>query len=311
MSRTATDFFIHSIFELIASGLTVSPRGCKCLERLGVLATISMDDPTVYVSTRKLCPAFAVGEAWWIASGNDKLVDIALFSSKIERYSDDGISFFGAYGPRFAAQFDYIIESLLKPHSRQATMTFWRPNPPETKDMPCTISATWMIRNGQLHVFDNMRSSDIWTGFPYDIYTFTILSRIICAVLATHGLVVTPGNFYFFAASQHLYFSDIDKAREVIRNCCSIGGTKQSVQTLDSSLTVADAADSSPFAIDANGVKQSDWRNLNTSLTEAISQCQNVKQCVTVLRNEANNQLELRSARRQQQKENRSSEAIS
>lgn len=156
-------------------------------------------------------------EAAWILSGDNRVDTIAPFSRMISKFSDDGLTFSGAYGPPIIDQLPYIINSILVDQfTRQAVLTIWRQKPGVSKDIPCTISAQWVLRKNEqgagrlLHCFVNMRSSDVWLGVPYDWFNFTMISGFILLGLkwrSQSGLFddAMLGNLYFTAGSQHLY----------------------------------------------------------------------------------------------------------
>ena len=47
------------------------------------------------------------------------------------------------------------------------------------KDIPCTVSLQFLIRENKLHLFVNMRSNDVFLGLPHDIFCFTMIQEII------------------------------------------------------------------------------------------------------------------------------------
>jgi thymidylate synthase len=207
-NSTSLSWF-YLLSDVYFNGRPVNPRGKETREILGRSMTINMNNPVVCVRERKLGYHFMAAEAAWIMSGDNRVKTIAPFSKMISNFSDDGERFFGAYGPRIIDQVGHIVKSLVNDReSRQAVLTIWRQNPPITKDVPCTISAQWMIREDKLHCFLNMRSSDAWMGVPYDIFNFSCLSLGIMKQINTFmkkECIITLGELYFNAASQHLY----------------------------------------------------------------------------------------------------------
>ena len=197
-------------------------RGQQTLEILASQTNVDMDFPIVTCKARNLGYRFMVAEAWWILTGQNAVETIKPYSQQIERFSDDGIHYSGAYGPPVVDQLTYIVDSLQKDsHSRQAVLTIWRPNPRDSKDIPCTVNVQWLIRDGYLHCIDTMRSSDAWLGWPYDIFNFTMLSAHILQLLRKRSSYfdsVDLGTLTLNAGSQHLYEKEIEKAREVLEN---------------------------------------------------------------------------------------------
>lgn len=222
MSSNASHNWLKALSIVQNAGFEVAPRGKRTIELLQHTHRIDMRRPVVDVPERKLNYRFMAAEAYWILSGDNRVETIAPYNSKIAEFSDDGQTFFGAYGPRIMSQLDYVVETLLRDRdSRQAGLTIWRENPPTTKDVPCTVAIFAAIRERtpgkpQLHLSVYMRSNDLWLGFPYDVFNFSMLAHLICARLNTRmratwgpgvggGQEVTPGTLNLTAASSHLY----------------------------------------------------------------------------------------------------------
>lgn len=208
LSRTNTEWR-RALYHLTHYGEQVSPRGKPSRELLGFQTRIPMWDPIVTVPERKLGYKFMIAEAYWILTGDNRVSTIAPYSKQISQFSDDGQVFFGAYGPKVEDQLEYVVKKLTEdPFSRQAVVNIWREKPPQTKDVPCTLSAQWFIRDGLLYCVDTMRSSDIILGWPYDIFNFSMLSVGLACLLRQHGLEVGLGDLILTAGSQHLYEKD-------------------------------------------------------------------------------------------------------
>jgi predicted HAD superfamily Cof-like phosphohydrolase len=131
------------------------------------------------------------------------------------------VSDFGAYGPKIIDQLDHVVSALVNdPDSRQAGLTIWRENPPKTKDVPCTVAIFASIKNGELNLSVYMRSSDVWLGLPYDVFTFSMLAHLICCRINSRLPRLFPkiyvGHLYLTAANQHVYESDFDNLYKVL-----------------------------------------------------------------------------------------------
>lgn len=204
------------------SGAEVAPRGKLTKEVLQRTILVDMRKPVLTVPNRKLSYIFMLAEAHWILSGDDRVSTIQPYNSRIANFSDDGKVFFGAYGPKIISQLPYVVDKLLIDRdSRQAGINIWRECPPPTKDVPCTVSIFFNIRNSQLmcHVF--MRSSDIWLGVPYDVFNFSMLSHLVCTKFNSKVMVnsqIRPGFLHLTAASSHLYEENFEVANDCIRN---------------------------------------------------------------------------------------------
>lgn len=207
--------WIQSINDIMDNGDEVSPRGKLTKEIPQRTITVDMRRPILCVPERKLSYKFMAAEAYWILSGDNRVETIAPYNKRIGHFSDDGITFFGAYGPKIVGQIEYVVSKLLSDRdTRQAGLTIWRENPPDTKDVPCTVAIFFNIRDNKLNANVFMRSNDVWLGTPYDVFNFSMLSHLICGMLNEanpHSLIITPGNLYLTAASSHLYATDWDK----------------------------------------------------------------------------------------------------
>jgi thymidylate synthase len=148
-------------------------------------------------------------EAFWILSGDDRVESISQFNARIAEFSDDGKTFFGAYGPKIMTQLPYVVAKLREDDlSRQAVLTIWRECPPPTKDVPCTVAISFTLRDGKLNTHVFMRSSDLWLGLPYDVFNFSMLGHLVCANLNSQTAdpdVAEPGTLHLTAVSSHLY----------------------------------------------------------------------------------------------------------
>ncbi len=206
--------------NIMSVGHLTHPRGMPTKEILGCKSVISMHNPVITINERALGYRFLPAEAAWIISGYNTVDDIRPYSKAISNFSDDGAFFFGAYGPRIKDQLPHVISALRKDFdSRQAVLTIWRESPPASKDIPCTVSMQWTIRDNELHCFANMRSSDAWLGVPYDWFNFSMVSAYLLLWLRkldTRFSEVALGNLHFYAASQHLYESNWDKVRDIL-----------------------------------------------------------------------------------------------
>lgn len=215
LKRSLNEAWRETIRGIFAAGFETSPRGKLTRELLQHTVCVDMRYPVLSVAKRQLSYRFMAAEAFWILSGDDTVGGIAPWNPRIAEFSDNGETFFGAYGPKIVSQLDYVINKLrTDSDSRQAGLTIWRECPPETKDVPCTVAAFVNIRNGKLNVHVFMRSSDAWLGLPYDVFNFSMLGHLICAKLNNSTTKpISPGVLYLTAASCHLYSYNWEDAR--------------------------------------------------------------------------------------------------
>jgi thymidylate synthase len=200
--------WLELLRKLIRTGKPVSPRGIATLEILNVTLEVQHCLRNIIVNPiRNLNYRFMIAEWLWIQAGLNDVESISFYNQAIKQFSDDDQVLNGAYGPRLFPQWEYVIESLCKEGSRQSIAVIWTPSPGQSKDIPCTISLQWFIRQRKLHCTVNMRSSDVWLGLPYDYFTFSQLTNSIGRILQ-----IDIGSMTMNLASSHLYDSNHNDA---------------------------------------------------------------------------------------------------
>ena len=206
---------------LLNHGREVEPRGKRTYELPQQTVVIDMNRPVLTVPGRQLSYQFMAAEAYWILTGDRHVSTIAPYNRHISNFSDDGVTFAGAYGPRIMEQLNYVINKLIEdPDSRQAGLTIWTPNPSPSKDIPCTVAIWFQVRAAKLNCHVFMRSSDLWLGLPYDLFNFSMLAHLVCGHLRKSLLhqLLEPGELYLTAVSLHLYEEHRLRLVEVINN---------------------------------------------------------------------------------------------
>lgn len=223
----ATAAWLNTLKYILQKGDYIGPRGKHTIEVLDNCFSFNMIDPVVNSPVRRLNTKFMCAEAEWITRGSNKVEDLVKYNSQMAKFSDDGVILSGAYGLPYMDQFDSVVESLEKDlDTRQAAMTIWKPNPPSSKDIPCTVAMVFNVRNGRFNTHVFMRSSDAWLGLPYDIFSFAMMSmKILCELNLRlrrdqpYGptiLSLMPGEMHLKLVSSHLYEEHFESAREVI-----------------------------------------------------------------------------------------------
>jgi thymidylate synthase len=203
--------------DLLASimmhGERVSPRNKPTLELTPVTILVQQARNNILVNDlRGLNYRFMVAEWLWIWFGMNELEPLARYNSVYRSFSDDDKTLAGAYGPRLADQWGYTIGQLkLNPDSRQAVSVIWTRNPRPSKDIPCTLTFQFLVRQGCLNLIVTMRSSDVWLGLPYDFFSFSQLLNIWAGVLS-----LPVGWLAMNLGSSHLYLEHWSTAHACI-----------------------------------------------------------------------------------------------
>lgn len=204
--------WLQLLEKLLKSGKKVAPRKLASRELLGV--RFYVDDlraNVLTVSERKLGYKFSVAEWLWIWYGRSDVATIARYNQAIAQFSDDGLTFNGAYGPPVRGQWEHLLATLVSDKdSRQGVISIFRPQLEPSKDVPCTLTLQFLLRRNKIHVIANMRSSDAWLGLPYDFYNFTQLANTLAGQLQ-----VGTGTAVLNLGSSHLYQRDAATAEGV------------------------------------------------------------------------------------------------
>lgn len=196
-----------------------SPRGMPVFEQLHRTIIVDIERSLITHPLRKLNYRFAAAEALWIMNGDDRVEPLARYNKRMRDFSDDGVVLAGAYGPRLQHQVNYVIDALRRDRdTRQAVASIWTPSPGRSKDIPCTLSLSFMIRNDALHAHAFMRSSDVWLGVPYDLFSFSCFASMIAALYNDCAGVVPVGlgRLHLTAASSHIYAEHREQAAAIV-----------------------------------------------------------------------------------------------
>jgi thymidylate synthase len=209
--------------NIISYGTQSSPRGKPVTELIGNTVSFDMRYPLVAAKARKLGYRFAPAEAAWILSGDNRVDRIKQYSRFIWEFSDDGFFYSGAYGPKIVDQLTYVCDVIADdPATRQAVIDVWRPNPRAGRDIPCTLSFQFLLRDDRLHVVQSMRSSDAWLGYPYDAFNASMLAGYVMLLLrhrTNRGLSIGGlGSHTMMIGSSHLYEKDRDAAMALLQD---------------------------------------------------------------------------------------------
>jgi hypothetical protein len=166
----------------------------------------------LFDSIRDANPFFHLIESLWILGGSCRVELPQRFLSNITRFSDNGLTFHGAYGYRLRSSFGFdqlerTIDMLArKPDSRQAVMSIWHPAidlDVNTKDMPCNDMIMVDVVDGALNMTVCNRSNDaIWGAYGANAVQFSMLQEYMAVSL---GLSV---GFYVQQANNFHVYTD-------------------------------------------------------------------------------------------------------
>lgn len=203
------------------------------------VTTVTYLNPTQRVllnKARDANPFFHLYESLWMLNGQNDVASLDYFNSNMKNYSDDGVTFWGAYGYRWRKYFGYdqiewIVEELrANPDSRRCVLQMWdggrtnedathmdtsKPDEPEAiegtgdlyvathggKDVPCNISVVFEVEEGKLNMTVFNRSNDlVWGMFGANLCHFSILQEYVANLLDVH-----VGIYNQCSSNLHIY----------------------------------------------------------------------------------------------------------
>ncbi len=210
-----------------------APRGMKIRENLFSSFVITNPrDRLLFVPERNFPLDYVMAEILWYVSGNNRTDWIANYSKFWEAISDDGTTANSAYGARIFklhpiqygtgaipsgwTQWEYVKQELTRdPDSRRAVIHIRQPQDSylAQKDVPCTLSLQFFIRDAKLHLIVQMRSNDLILGTALDVPAFTFMQEMMANEL---GLEL--GFYYHTSNSMHVYERHYQMCEDILSN---------------------------------------------------------------------------------------------
>jgi len=232
-TRNFVAFDFDSLLTKLFCGLVIqqecSPRGMKVKEL--VAPRLELVDPRcrlIRSSTREANYGFAVGEFLWYWRGAKDLETMQYYNKRMKNFSNDGKTLNSAYGyrirsirngvalddslippMRFSTQWENCIEDLFFDNdTRRAVLFIDSPYDhlvKDSKDVPCTLTLQFLLRDEQLNLHVNMRSNDAIWGLTYDLFSFTLIQECMVLELRKRGINCGLGSYIHTAGSMHIY----------------------------------------------------------------------------------------------------------
>ncbi len=220
ISADSVDDLLRKVFTaLLKSKSRVSPTKGDNGEIFGIL--LELKDPRARLSRAESRSVIysCLGEFLWYMSGSNSLDFVQYYITRYDEYSEEDGTVHGAYGPRLFGkdglnQVENVIRKLeTNPASRKAVIQLFdaRDLEKDYKDVPCTCTLQFVIRNKFLHMETHMRSNDAFMGLPHDIFCFTMIQEILA-----NRLGVRLGTYKHSVGSLHLYDKDAERAQRFL-----------------------------------------------------------------------------------------------
>lgn len=213
--------------SILSKGVRVTASKGDTLEILGVSLVLTNPIKRISRTESRSKIISCLGEFLWYLTGDNTLSFISHYIPLYKKFAEDNGRVHGGYGPRLFNmhsmynQLDNIVNQLRqKKSSRRALIQLFDASDlsvregqtREYKDIPCTISLQFLIRDDKLNLFVNMRSNDAFKGLTHDIFAFTMIQEFMAKVLKCD-----LGHYYHYVSSMHLYDSDLEKVAALQR----------------------------------------------------------------------------------------------
>lgn len=216
------DDLLHKVFEqLLSQPFDVQATRGTMSEMIGVLLCLENPKARLSLTETKGTPFSAIGELLWYLSGKNKLKFITHYISVYEDESEDQETVYGGYGPRLFNHSDKHnqiknVIDLLKERrsSRRAVIQLFDAKDIASghKEIPCTCTIQFLVRDERLHMIVYMRSNDAFLGLPHDVFCFTMLQEIMA-----RSVCVELGTYKHAVGSLHLYDNKEKLARQYLK----------------------------------------------------------------------------------------------
>ena len=150
-----------------------------------------------------------IGELLWYLSGQNNLEFIERYVPAYRKDAEEDGTIHGAYGPRLLShrgeinQIESVINLLtIKPSTRRAVIQLFDAADlcGTYKEIPCTTSLQFFIREQKLYLCACMRSNDAFLGLPHDVFCFTMIQEFVARKLG-----VELGQYIHMVGSLHIY----------------------------------------------------------------------------------------------------------
>ena len=206
--ETLDDILLQLYSELLTTSATVIASRGENTEILGALIKIEKPRARLSRSETRGKLFSSLGELLWYLSRDNQLGFIERYVGRYRNESEDNVTVYGGYGPRLFGQRGHdqvqnVIDILnAHPASRRAVIQIFNAEDISSarKEIPCTTTLQFFVRNDRLDMITTMRSNDAYWGLPHDVFCFTMIQELIARSLGRE-----IGIYRHFAGSLHLY----------------------------------------------------------------------------------------------------------
>lgn len=221
MSESEADVFLMVYDDLLNMGKISSPRGQKIVELEDYMFTLQPYDRFTSFRARKLSLKYIKAELLWYMRGDPydtMITEHAQIWTDIQQSDGRFFSNYGQYifGEQNGAKF-VVDELIMDRDSRRAIIPLLNKEHifHNNKDVVCTYSLSFRIREDKLNMSVNMRSNDAVWGMTNDVACFSFIHEIIFNLLKGHIPDIQLGTYTHKVDSLHVYERHFDMLRQL------------------------------------------------------------------------------------------------
>jgi len=211
---------------LAECGIPMPSRAGDVLVAPGPVTTV-YDRPAervLFWAERDANPFLHFFESLWILAGRNDVALPARFAQRMRDFSDDGVTFHGAYGHRLRNHFgvdqlEVAVQMLnANPYNRRIVLQLWDPKEDlarDGKDLPCNQSILLNVSFGRrdernrLNMMVTSRSHDIiWGAYGANAVQFPFIQEYLAG-----RLNLEIGNLTQVSWNYHAYVDVYNKTR--------------------------------------------------------------------------------------------------
>ena len=210
--NNVNELFPRIVNDIKLEGVERQSRAGRVIEFPDPVAiTYKQPDQRVLFDLKRLCnPFFHFFEGLWMIAGARDVESLDYFNTQMKQYSDDGETFYGAYGYRWRHTFGFdqlekAIHLLRANHDdRRVVMSMWDPQHDlghNRKDHPCNTHIYFKVREEKLHMTVCNRSNDALYGLMgANAVHMTMLQEYVAGRVG-----VKLGKYHSISDSCHVY----------------------------------------------------------------------------------------------------------
>ena len=182
----------------------------------------NLEDGFPMVTTKKLHLRSIIIELLWFLKGDTNIKYLKDNKVSIwDEWADENGDLGPVYGKQWRSwaapdgrtidQIQWVLDEIrTNPNSRRLIVSAW--NPADVNEMalpPCHCLFQFNVMDGKLNCQLYQRSADIFLGVPFNIASYSLLTRMIAQVCD-----LKPGDFIHIMGDSHVYLNHIEPLKE-------------------------------------------------------------------------------------------------